>query len=365
MPTYRYPPTIETPGDRVVESVLRGIAVRADVLGEGKHRRNLICDIAARHDAARRVYFSGSIAHGTHNAPLGDADCGVVIDRRPEVFRAFGPEAGPGAQGPEAFYQSFAEFIEPRVRAAGYSRLELDLTGNRAIKFVFNEPIEFDDLGPVDPYVDLIVALRRDEDHKGLWIPNRRARWWDPANPERHTELMTERDPRPISVHRAHLVRLAKRAVKRDGERGIQVMCSWNLSALSLDLVTGRGQLAATLAEFLEGASSSIAERLTDDPAGVAGEIQLPEGVTREIAARRLAEMADIVWRAVRARSELEARTALAPLFGTEIDEIRARETDLLRSHPLNAALRRHDSGAVASAIGSVVPLKHTASDGH
>lgn len=291
----------------------------------------------------------------------------MVIDRRPEAFRAFGPDAAPGGHGPEAFYQLFAAFIEPRIREAGYPRLELDLTGNRAIKFLFNDPIEFDELGPVDPYVDLIVALRRAEDHKGLWIPNRRAGWWDPANPERHTELMAERDPRPLSVHRTHVVRLAKRAVKRDRARegGVQVMCSWNLSALSLELVRRRGQLATALGEFLNGASSSIAERLTDDPAGVAGDIKLPEGVTQQMAARRLADMAVVVWRAVGSRSESEARTALAPLFGTEIDEIRVREAARLRSHPLNRALRDRDSAAVASAVGSAVPLKRTASDGH
>jgi hypothetical protein len=46
--------------------------------------------------------------------------------------------------------------------------------------------------------------------------------------------------------------------------------------------------------------------------------------------------------RAVSSQSEFEARTALAPLFGTEIDEIRAREAGRPRSHPLNGALRGH-----------------------
>ena len=82
-------------------------------------------------EAANRSYRSGSIAHGTHNSPLGDADGGVVIDRRPHEFRAYGPDAPGGGLGPEAFYRSFAAFIEPRVRAAGYPDLSLDLTGDR------------------------------------------------------------------------------------------------------------------------------------------------------------------------------------------------------------------------------------------
>jgi hypothetical protein len=366
MPYFRHQPIVESPADRVIEGILREIAVRDDVLAEARRRRNLVRRIALRHDAARRTYNSGSIAHGTHNAPLGDADCGVVIDRRLDAFRAFGPDAGPGARGPEPFYQLFAAFIEPQVRDAGYPKLELDLSGNRAIKFIFNEPVEFDELGPVDPYVDLIVALRRDEDHKGLWIPNRRAGWWDAAHPERHTWLMTQRDPRPLSVHRAHVVRLGKRAVKRDGARpgGTQVICSWNLSALSLNLVDERLPLATALAGLFDGAARSIARTLTDDPAGVAGPIQLPDGVSQDMAARRLAEMATIVSQAIGARSEAGARAALAPLFGTELEVIRAREQAALTSHPVNGAIRERDPARIAGALGATVLLKRTASDG-
>jgi len=81
----------------VVESILRQIAVRDDVLNEAKKRRRLICRLAMQHEAARRWYYSGSIAHGTHNAPLGDADCGVVLNRMFERFRAFLEVARDGA----------------------------------------------------------------------------------------------------------------------------------------------------------------------------------------------------------------------------------------------------------------------------
>jgi hypothetical protein len=363
---YRFPPILETPADRVVEQILRQIAVPQEVLSEAKRRRDLVLRIARGHEASNRTYVSGSIAHGTQNSPLGDADSGVVIDRRPHIFRAFGPDAGPGARGPEVFYQSFASFIEPRVRDAGYPALTLDLTGNRAIKFEFNEPIEFEDGEPVDPYVDLIVALRRDEDDKGLWIPDRRSGWWDPANPERHTWLMTRRDDRALSVHRAHVVRLAKRAVKRDGARNPlgPVMCSWNLSALSLELVTSRRPLATALAAFFTDASTAIAASVTDDPAGVAGPIKLPRGITQELAARRLADFAEIAWAAVTSRSPAGASAALANLFAAELDDIRVREQRALQAHPLNHSLQQRDIAGATTALGSQVPLKPTASDG-
>jgi hypothetical protein len=364
---YRHPPLVESPADRVLERILHEISVRQDVLDEAKKRRNLVCEIAMQHEAARRTYFSGSIAHGTHNAPLGDADCGVVADRRVPDFRLYGPDAGSVGEGPEQFFQAFAAFIGPELRAAGYPSLTLDLSGNRAIKFVFNDPVEFDELGPVDPYVDLIVALRRDDEDKGLWIPNRRRGWWDPANPERHTWLMTQRDPRPLVVHRAHLLRLSKRAVKRDGTTlgRVQVICSWNLSALSLDAVDDRRPLASGLAEFLGSASVSVADRLTDDPAGVAGPIKLPDGVDQAMAARRLDEMASIVWQAANSRSEQGAQAALAPLFGIELNAIRQREMQRrLTSHPLHNALVEQSPAAISSALGARIPLKRTASDG-
>lgn len=305
------------------------------------------------------------MAQGNTNSPLTDADGGVVIDRRVPEFRAFGPDAGSNGEGPERFYQDFAAFILPQVRPH-YPNVELDLDGNRAIKFMFNEPIEFDELGVVDPYVDLIVVLRREEDHLGLWIPNRREGWWDPANPEKHTWLMVRRDPRPVSVHRAHEVRLGKRAVKRDAAAPgrIAAMCSWNLGALSLEHVTERKPLAQGLAEFLDGAAAAIARSLTDDPAGVTGPIKLPDGMTQDVASAKLAAMAAVVWQAVNARSEQGAWEYFKPLFGTEIDAIRSREQRRLTGGGLHDALSRRDTAAVSSLLGSTIPLKRTANDG-
>jgi hypothetical protein len=364
---YKHPPILRSPADHVLERILREISVPADVLREAKHRRDLVCRLAELHEAASRSYFSGSIAHGTHNSPLGDADCGIVIDRRVEGFRFYGPDAQIGRQGPESFYQGFAAFIQPKLREAGYPAATLDLTGKRAIKFVFNELIEFDEFGPVDPYVDLIVALRRDEEPKGLWIPNRTTGWWDPANPERHTWLMTERDEKALSVFRAHVLRLGKRAVKRDGAGPgrIQAMCSWNLSALGLEIIRDRQPLAVGLAEFLSLASRSIAQGPTEDPAEVAGPIVLPEGSSCELAAERLNAMADVVWEAIGSRSEQGARATLEPLFAEELESIQSRETsEKFRSNPLHRALRSGEPTAVATALGAGVPLKRTASDG-
>jgi hypothetical protein len=342
--------------DGALEAIRREISVPFEILQAAKDRRDLVLAAAMEHQAARAAYRSGSLARGTENKPLEDADCGVKINRRYEEFRVFGPDAEGNGKGPEEFIQVFAEFVLPRVRARGYPEAEVDLSGNRAIKIVFNAPVEFDEWGEVDPYVDLIIGLTRVEG--GLWIPNRRINWWDPADPELHTELMTERDPKALRVFRAHLLRLTKRAVKRDGVTPgrVKVMCSWNLSALGLALVEEVGPLAEGLAGFLEAAADSIATGLTEDPSPVINEpIALPDGVTNEMAANRLSEMAEIVRAAAGASSKQGAFAYLAELFGTEIDAIREYE---------DRTLRGAGPAAVAELLGATKPLKRTRSDG-
>lgn len=364
MQAYRFPPLAPRPGDEALEEILGQIAVPKDVLAEAKARRNLVCELAMRHPAARATWYSGSIAHGTHNSPLGDADCGVMVDRRSVEFRAYGPDAEGTGLGPEMFIQSFAEMVLPELRGAGYPDADADLSGNRAIKFKFNSRVDFGDLGEVDPYVDLIVGLDR-RDVPGIWIPNRRKNGWDAAHPQKHTELMTARDPQELVVHRAHLIRLGKRAIKREGQEPyVPAMCSWNFSALGLEHVSEREPLATAMAALLADASASIAAGLTEDPAGVADPIALPNGVTNEQSAGRLAQMARIVHAAGGAPSLTEARRILSALFGVEIDEIRARHQSVTRSSPLNPALRSGDAAAVGAALGVPELRKTTRSHG-
>ena len=94
-------------------------------------------------------------------------------------------------------------------------------------------------------------------------------------------------------MHRARVIRLAKVAVKNDGD--CKVMCSFNIEALGLELVTETAPIAPSLAMFLLDASTEIALALTDDPAGVSGPIKLPDGNSQANAARRLGQLGQIV----------------------------------------------------------------------
>jgi hypothetical protein len=362
--TFAHPPLLRGPGDEVVESVLREILVPPEVLALAKRRRDAICAIARSHPAARDYWHAGSIAQETENSPLGDADCGVMINRRFEEFRAYGPDAGPGGLGPENFIQSFAEYILPRIREAGYPEVTIDLSGNRAIKFDFHGPVDFDSLGEIDPSVDLIIGLER-RDGPGVWIPNRRRKGWDPAHPQQHTYLMTHQGGRELVVHRAHVVRLSKRAIKRDAaSQPVAAMCSWNVSALALITVRERAPIASALGDSLSESAASISHGLTEDPAGVAGPIKLPDGCTNERSAARLAGMAEVVLAASKARSIHEARQLLEPLFAVEIESIRSRERNRVRRNPLSSALRSGDQLAVGSALGAAGAMKPTRSHG-
>lgn len=342
----------KTPAETVIKEILDEIAVPKDVLDEAKKRRNLVLDIAGKHPAGRQGFRSGSVAHGTENKPLEDADCGEMIDRRFEEFRAYGPDAPGIGEGPIAFVESFRAFIESEIRQTYPNATAATMGQKRSIKIEFNEPVDFDEWGEVDPYVDFIVGLSMAAG-SGIWIPNLETDSWDPGDPMLHTHLMAEKDPRDLRIFRARVLRLAKRAVKRDAANGGgAVMCSWNLSALALEFFEEVTSLSDGLEGFFTYASQQIAKHLTEDPSdAITDPIKLPQGVTQEQASARLAEMAAVVARANQAYSPQAARNELEAIFGSEIKEINERATKRMKRD-----LGREDAAGVAAGIGSTYP---------
>jgi hypothetical protein len=329
---------------QVLDAILREISVPMPVLREARARRNRVLEIAAGLPAVRGRYSSGSVAYGTANSPLEDADGGVRINRRLGDLREFGPDATHGL-GPTALMEHFADYVVARLRARDYPDATVDASGKRAVKFEFHAPVEVDEVdGPIDPYVDFIIGLAR-VDARGLWIPNRSLpAEWDIADPEHHLEVMTHRGNQDLRSRRAHVIRLAKRAIKRDN---VPILCSWNVSALAVGHITEvQGSLPEALAAFLATAARDIAYRLTPDPSPVVADIDLPHGVTQAIAAGRLMQMAGYARAAVDASDAAGARRAYSHLFGIEVDAIRAREARVLD--------RRVATGASLAAIPSL-----------
>ena len=287
--------------DEVLDEVRDQISADDDDLREARERRKCVLEAAASFDGVLRKFNSGSVAHGTVNNLVDDADGGVVLNRK--VHTHLGPDSDDEG-GPGEIVAAVRDHIMPIIRET-YPDAEGRLT-KRAILIRFKEPNDDD----VDPSVDLIVGLTR-KDADGIWIPNLDQDRWDASDPEEHTRLLTAK-PKDLRVHRARLIRLAKAAVKHDAS---PVLISFNIEALALEQIEEVEGLTESLGSFFEEAASSIGEGLTEDPAEVSGKIKLPEGMTRARAAKRLRYFADKVQEALDADDRPGIEAALVELF--------------------------------------------------
>lgn len=320
--------TRTTPAASVpLAAILDEISVPLKVIEEARRRRNLVLAIACEHAAARARFSTGSVAYGVANSPLEDADGGIKINRRLDDARQFGPD-GPAGLGPTQLMEFFGDFVVERLRGGGYPDATVDTSGKRSVKFSFHMPVDVDELGLVDPYVDFIIGLER-VGARGIWIPNRSIpAGWDVADPAAHLQAMNRSGDPELRVLRAHAIRLAKRAIKRDKTIGrTPVVCPWNVCALAIESVgDATVALPVVLAELFEWMAVRITQGPTPDPSPVVEPIALPEGVTTVAASTRLGELAYWARAASEAMSEAEARRAYAQLYGPELDAIRKRE---------------------------------------
>ena len=102
---------------QVLTDVRGQIAADDDVLKEAKERRNLVTKRARSFDGALKSFNSGSVAHGTVNKPVSDADAGIVLDRRTY------PELGPdGDDEPPNEIVEAGRGVRDRARAGGVPR---------------------------------------------------------------------------------------------------------------------------------------------------------------------------------------------------------------------------------------------------
>jgi hypothetical protein len=324
---------------KVLNEVRDQIAVDDDVLSETKARRNLVKRVARKFDGALKTFDSGSVAHGTVNKPVSDADCGVVLDRRTY------PELGPDGddEPPNDIVQEMAEFVIEGVLEE-YPDAEQEV-GKRSIVITFNEPLEDEsaEVEDQDPSVDLIVALTKAEGD-GRWIPNTEAGRWDASDPEKHTELLNG-PTLSDRVHRARVIRLAKAAVKGDDA---PVASSFNVEALALEHVDSDDTIAESLRDvFLDGADA-LELGDTPDPAGVSDPIKLPDGISRTEVVNRLREFGNALETAIdNSDDEERVRTELARVFPDYVDvETSGKEA-------LANALIAGDSAKVASVVGA------------
>ena len=331
---------------QILADVRAQIAVDDEILSETKARRNLVKRVARRFPGALKTFDSGSVAHGTVNTPVADADCGVVLDRR--TYPQLGPDGNDVP--PDEIVTEIAVFVLGGVHEE-YPEATCRIC-KRAILIEFHEPLDDDQ----DPSVDLIVALTR-ADGDGRWIPNTEAHDWDASDPEKHTELLNGPDA-ATRVHRARVIRLAKAAVKQDPT---PVVSAFNLEALALEHVDADNTVAESLRDLLLGAAVDLGNGLTPDPAGVSAPIKLPDGVSRTTARDRLRELGDAVDDAVKAADDPQrARAALARAFPEYID------ADTVDKHDLAHALSVGEVTPTTAAFGAGASrLRSTRAYGH
>jgi hypothetical protein len=293
----------------VLEDIRQDISADHEHLREARDRRDLVTDAAKSFPHTLRAFNSGSVAHGTVNKPVDDADCGVVLDRRhytdlgPDSDEKLGPHEIMGRVRKHVMEEVWKEYPDATSRLT-----------KRAILIRFKKTVD-----GVDPSVDLIVALSRKGGEKGLLIPNRDTDDWDPSDPVCHTELLSAK-PKDRRVLRARVVRLAKAAIKQDSK---PVVSSFNVEALVMECIDdGDMALDEALECFFDHAASSIKAGLTDDPADVSGKIKLPDGMTRQTAAKRLRFFADKVAEARNNSTDRAAvEKALADLYPDQLPD--------------------------------------------
>jgi hypothetical protein len=328
----------------ILDDIRSEIAADKDVLTEAKDRRDLVAEAGMGFDGALRWFKSGSVAHGTVNAPVTDADAGLVLDRR--IHTDYGPDSSTG-KGPQDIVDDLCEMLGPVVRET-YPDAKMRRS-RRGVLVTFSSPLTDDQ----DPTVDLIPTLTR-KDEPGLWVPDLDDNSWSPSDPEKHTDLFTG-DDKGLRVHRARVVRLAK-SWNKQWSAGNRALSSFNIEALGWEFVTDTADsIDEAVAEWFSYARDEIDKALTKDPAGVSDDIKLL--LSKDTVLTRLRSAAEKMEQALEADGdEDKVKDLMAGVFRDYVDAPEQSRSALA------AALRTGTAGATTSGITATggKPMKTT-----
>lgn len=322
----------------ILNDIRSRIAADEKVLEEAQDRRNLAAEGGMGVEGARRWFRSGSVAHGTVNKPVTDADSGLVLDRRNDRYAKLGPD-GEG-EGPDEVCDEIAKLVGEKVREE-YPKAKVKQS-RRGLMIEFNEPLNDEE----DPTVDLIVTLtRKDED--GLWIPDRDDNTWSASHPEKHTELFTG-GTKELRALRARVARLAK-AWNKQFDEGDRPLSSFNIMALAHDYIKDSSvSLDKALAGWFRYAHDELEKSETADPAGVSEPIRLL--LDQATVVTRLGSAADRLEHALDNEGDEDAvRDDLATVFPDYVKPPKGSKSELA------SALRGGKTGVGASKTGLVV----------
>jgi hypothetical protein len=334
---------------KVLNDVREQIAASDQVLKEAKERRALVATAAMQVEGSLESFRSGSVAHGTVNKPVTDADDGIVLDRRHHTT------LGPDGEGetPNDIVDEIEDIVRPVVKK-GYPKATVT-QHRRGLLVEFNDPLEEEQ----DPSVDLVVAMNR-KDAEGLWIPDLDNNEWSASHPQKHTDLFT-RGSKKLRALRARVTRLAK-AWNKQWDEDDRALSSFNIEALAWEYVDDEDvELDVALAGWFAYARDELEKGETEDPADVSEPIRLLKPTE---AIERLGEGADLLEHALdNDDDEQIVNDDLAKVFPDYV-----KKSARSGKEALIAALREGNQGVGASKAGLVVgggtPMKTTRSFG-
>jgi hypothetical protein len=271
--------------DDIFREFLKSTKPTKEALEEARARRDLVFEAALTYEGAYKTVKSGSIAHGTANIPIEDADGSVVLNRK--YYPSYGPDGD--NIGPKDLVIGIAEDIRDIVKQV-YPDVWISTSHKHAIYFRFRQEMP----DGQDPTVDLVIALNRKEGD-GLWIPHMTRNIWQASDPEKHAKLVAAKckDTNYVSTK---VVRLGKLYAKQYDP---VLLFSFHVTALMLESLQSGTKVGDGFKGMLEHAASSLADGNTKDPAGVSAPLTIPDGRNREKLVRKLELAAEHVTKAI------------------------------------------------------------------
>ena len=333
-----------------LDRILKKIAADDEALSVATTRLASVLGAASDFPGVLRSFRSGSMATGFVNAPVVDADGGVVMDRRQH------PELGPDGAGelPRALVENLRRSVGPALRRM-YPNVCVEIM-KRGLLVRFNDPLPSGE----DPTVDMVVALNRRQDD-ALWIPNLDRNRWDPSHPERHVELFTAGWD-SLQQTRRDVARLAKAQVK---QFDVPAVCSFNIAVLAWECIELAEPIDTALHRFFDYAATELDKHLTKDPAEVSPPIKV---ANREQAVNRFRYTAEAIETAIDAGPDEEKVAEIFAGIGVFWKLVEAPSKSSAAIHQAIAAggtLSIASSGSLhAGASPNATPIKPTRSYG-
>jgi hypothetical protein len=339
------PFTLPTSLEHILDEARRRIEVTDPELKVARERRDMLADALLEEFPGSTVYINGSIAHGDALDPLTDVDLGVIVAEAIDTH-------GPGKKGCGDLQERAAAAIKKALRPE-FENLRVEFRDRkRSILVRFGDPVT---AGQDDFTADVIVAVDNTDadDDRGLWIP--RYSGWDRSAPQEHTRLVKIANAASVSAY-AQTVRLLKHWNRANGKP----LCSWNIKALGLDVLTTQRPHLESLTVWFDHAITSLRAGLTGDPAGVATKpISVNEKMTRTEVVTRLEKARRLLQDAIDLERDgymTMAHEALAKMFNDpkmlpypNPDRVRAEVVTKFHADQAKAAKAASGVGTVAA----------------